>query len=175
MVCSSCSLSGRAIGFGTATILCLLSSLQYLARQQQLDEASFTMLFEKASEWYEYHGLFDEAIDTALSAKLFDRAMTLIEKFIEIHDMSELRTIGRWLEAIPQSQMLSHPMICFTYGQVILYSTDRFAPATAARIEPFLPHGGNNLATSRGSSATRPTAFLPWKCDMVAGRSSKGV
>jgi LuxR family transcriptional regulator, maltose regulon positive regulatory protein len=112
-------------------------SLQYLARQR-LEDAEIRSLFEKASEWYEYHGLFEEAIETALTAKLFDRAMTLIEKFIEIHDMSALRTLGRWLENIPQYEILRHPILCFTYAQVILYSTDRFAPATAARIEPFL-------------------------------------
>lgn len=112
-------------------------SLQYLAKQR-LDEAQIRALFEKATDWYAYHGLFDEAIETALTAKLFERAMTLIEKFIEIHDMSELRTIGRWLENIPQQEILRHPVICFTYAQVILYSTDRFAPATAARIDPFL-------------------------------------
>jgi len=112
-------------------------SLQYLARQQ-LDETDIKSLFEKASDWYEYHGLFDEAIETALTAKLFARAMTLIEKFIEIHDLSELRTLGRWLENIHQQEIFRHPILCFTYAQVILYSTDRFAPATAARIEPFL-------------------------------------
>ena len=112
-------------------------SLQYLAKQH-LDETEIKRLFEKASDWYEYHGQLDEAIETALAAKLFDRAMTLIEKFIEIHDMSALLTLGRWLENIPQQEILRNPLICFTYAQVILYSTDRFAPATAARIEPFL-------------------------------------
>jgi ATP/maltotriose-dependent transcriptional regulator MalT len=112
-------------------------SLQYLARQR-LEEAAITLLFEKASAWYEYHGLLEEAIETALTAKLFDRAMTLIEKFIEIHDMSALRTLGRWLENIPQHEILSRPILCFTYAQVILYSTDRFAPATGTRIEPLL-------------------------------------
>jgi LuxR family maltose regulon positive regulatory protein len=112
-------------------------SLQYLAKQR-LEDAEIKRLFEKASDWHEYHGLFDEAIETALTAKLFDRAMALIEKFIEIHDMSALRTLGRWLENIPPQEILRNPIICFTNAQVILYSTDRFAPATAARIEPFL-------------------------------------
>jgi len=112
-------------------------SIQYLA-QQRLDEATVNSLFEKASGWYEYHGLFDEAIEIALATKLFDRAMLLIEKFIEIHDLSELHTLSRWLENIPKQEISLHPGICFTYAQVILYSTDRFAPATRARIEPFL-------------------------------------
>ena len=112
-------------------------SIQYLARQQ-LGEGNIQRLFEKASDWYEYHGLFDEAVETALTSKLFDRAISLIEKFIEIHDLSEMNTLRRWLENIPQQTILLHPKICFTYAQVILYSTDRFAPATAIRIEPFL-------------------------------------
>jgi LuxR family maltose regulon positive regulatory protein len=112
-------------------------SIQYLARQR-LAEASIQVLFEKASNWYEYHSLFDEAVETALTAKLFDRTIILIGKFIKIHDLSEMHTLGRWLENIPQQAILLHPTICFTYAQVILYSTDRFAPATATRIEPFL-------------------------------------
>ncbi len=112
-------------------------SLQYLARQR-LDEAGIETLFEKASRWYESHGIFDEAIETALAAKLFERVMTLIEKYIEIHDLSEMRTLGRWLGNIPTEKILSHPIICFTHAQVILYSADRFAPSTATRIEPLL-------------------------------------
>ena len=112
-------------------------AIQGLARQQ-LGEKAIQSLFEKASSWYEYQGLFDEAVETALTAKLFDRATALIEKFIDIHDLSEMNTLGRWLENIPQQAILLHPTICFTFAQVILYSTDRFAPATATRIEPFL-------------------------------------
>ena len=112
-------------------------SIQYLAKQR-LDETSIQSLFEKASGWYEYHGLFDEAVETALAAKLFRRAISLIEKFIEIHDITELQTLGRWLENIPQDEILLRPTICFTYAQVTLYSTDRFAPATVARLEPYL-------------------------------------
>jgi ATP/maltotriose-dependent transcriptional regulator MalT len=61
-----------------------------------------------------------------------------VEKFIEIHDLSEMLTLSRWLENIPQQEILLHPTICFTYAEVILYSTDRFASATQTRIEPLL-------------------------------------
>ncbi len=46
--------------------------------------------------------------------------------------------MSRWLEVIPRSDLLRHPIICFTLAQIILYSEDRFAPATAVKIEPFL-------------------------------------
>jgi ATP/maltotriose-dependent transcriptional regulator MalT len=74
----------------------------------------------------------------ALTAKLFRRAVALLEKFIEIHGLSEMLTLSRWLENIPQQEILLHPTLCFTYAEVILYSTDRFASATQARIEPLL-------------------------------------
>ena len=112
-------------------------SLQYSARQH-LEQSEIKLLFERATAWYEYHALLDEAIETALAAKLSDRALDLIERFIEIHDLSEMQTISRWLENIPQQAILRHPVIAFTYAQVLLYSTDRFATATATRIEPFL-------------------------------------
>jgi LuxR family transcriptional regulator, maltose regulon positive regulatory protein len=46
--------------------------------------------------------------------------------------------LNRWLEAIPRTDVLRHPVICFTFAQIILYSDDRFAPATAVKIEPYL-------------------------------------
>ncbi len=112
-------------------------SIQHLAKQR-LGEATVQKLFENASDWYEYHGLLEDAIETALTAKLFLRAMSLIEKFIEIGDLSEGYTIGRWLEKIPQEEIFKHPIICFTHAQIVLYSTDRYSSATGTRIEPFL-------------------------------------
>jgi LuxR family transcriptional regulator, maltose regulon positive regulatory protein len=112
-------------------------SIQYLGRQR-LDEAAIQALFEKAGGWYESHGLLGNGIETMLAAQLFERAIGLIEKYIEIHDLSEMRTFNRWIEKIPQQDILRHPVISFTNAQIILYSSDRFAPATAARIEPFL-------------------------------------
>jgi ATP/maltotriose-dependent transcriptional regulator MalT len=113
-------------------------SIQYLARQR-LSDLALKSVFEKASGWYEVHGLYDEAIEAALAAGLAPRAIALIERFIEIHDLAELRTLGRWLEQIPETEIYFHPGICFTYAQVILFSaSNRFAPVTAARVEPFL-------------------------------------
>jgi LuxR family transcriptional regulator, maltose regulon positive regulatory protein len=112
-------------------------SIQYLARQR-LNPAAIQSLFEKASGWYEYHGLLEDSIETALNAELFERALVLIEKYLEIHDLREARTLGRWLKGIPQRDILQHPIICFTLAQIILYSEDRFSPATAVKIEPYL-------------------------------------
>jgi LuxR family transcriptional regulator, maltose regulon positive regulatory protein len=112
-------------------------SIQYLARQR-LGEAGIAALYERASAWYEYHQFFAEAVAAALSARQFERALALIEKFIEIHYNNEMRTLDHWLQMIPTDLILQRPEVCLTYAQVILYSSDRYAPSTAARIEPFL-------------------------------------
>lgn len=112
-------------------------SIQHLAHQR-MGEESVQSIYEKASRWYETHGLYDEAIEAALTAGLFEPAMGLIIKFVEIHDLTELYTLNRWMESIPADMILLNPAICFAYAQSLLYTQDRFAPATAARIEPFL-------------------------------------
>jgi len=112
-------------------------SIQYLARQR-LPEADIRSLFSRASAWYENQQLYEQAIEAALAARLNQRAMLLIEKFIEIHDISELFTLFRWLEQIPEREIYRHPAICLAYAQVILYTSDRFAPATAVKVEPLL-------------------------------------
>jgi LuxR family maltose regulon positive regulatory protein len=112
-------------------------SIQHLAHQR-LSDGGVRSIFEKASSWYEAHGLYDEAIETALAAKLFERSILLVEKFVEIHDITEWQTLARWLENIPDELIYRHPAICFSYAQVMLYTSDRFAPATAIQIEPFL-------------------------------------
>lgn len=112
-------------------------ALQSLARQR-LGEAGLQALFEKASAWYAHHQMLDEAIEAALAAQRFEWALALVEQFVQIYSLSELRTLSRWMERIPLALTLRHPAICLMYAQVILFTSDRYAPATAARIEPYL-------------------------------------
>ncbi|MGE5222010.1 MAG: LuxR C-terminal-related transcriptional regulator, partial [Omnitrophica WOR_2 bacterium] len=112
-------------------------SIQALA-QRRLGKAGIQTIFEKASEWFEARGLSEEAIETALSAKRFERALQLIDGYIKIHSLAEAFTLNRWLEQIPTGEVYLNPEICFAYAQVILYTSGRFAPVTAARLEPLL-------------------------------------
>jgi LuxR family maltose regulon positive regulatory protein len=112
-------------------------SIQALARRR-LGEAGVRSIFEKASDWYDAHGLHAEAIETALDARLFERALRLIGNYVEDHSLAEAYSLGRWLEQIPARLIHLDPQVCFVYAQVILYTSDRFAPATAARLEPLL-------------------------------------
>jgi LuxR family maltose regulon positive regulatory protein len=112
-------------------------SIQSLARQR-LGETGVKSIYEKASDWYASQRLFDDAIEMALAAALFGRAIELVETYLEIYSLNEMNTLSRWMERIPQALALEHPAVCMMYAQVILFSSDRYAPATAARIEPYL-------------------------------------
>lgn len=145
-------------------------SIQYLARQH-LGEAGIASIFEKASLWYEEQQLYEDAIETALKSGSLERALSLMEKFIELHYVGEMYTLGRWLEDVPTELVLKHPEICLTYAQVILYSSDRYAPATAARIQPYLAaaeeawRAAGDLAKVGQVSALRGTILL-WQGDL---------
>ncbi len=112
-------------------------SIQMLARKQ-LSEADLRSIFERASDWYETHGLGEEAIETALHARLFRRVLQLIDRYVRVHSLAEAFILNHWLEQIPTGQIELDPLVCFVYAQVILYTSDRFSPVTATRLEPFL-------------------------------------
>jgi LuxR family maltose regulon positive regulatory protein len=112
-------------------------AVQSLARQR-MGEAGVLTIFEKASAWYEYYQMLDEAIEAALEANLYERAIVLVERYIDIYSLNEMSTLHRWMERIPLALALARPQVCLTYAQVILFSSDRYSPATAARIEPYL-------------------------------------
>jgi LuxR family maltose regulon positive regulatory protein len=83
-------------------------SIQMLARKR-LSEAEIRSIFEKASDWYEARGLSEEAIETALRAKLFDRALQLIDHYVEVHNLAEAFTLSQWLDQIPSEQIYLDP------------------------------------------------------------------
>lgn len=112
-------------------------SIQALARQR-LGEAGVQSVFERASAWFAAQQIWDDAIEMALAADLYERALDLVETFIEIYNLNEMRTLTRWMERIPRERILQRPSVCMMYAQVILFTSDRFAPSTAARIEPYL-------------------------------------
>ncbi|PKO16581.1 MAG: hypothetical protein CVU39_07100 [Chloroflexi bacterium HGW-Chloroflexi-10] len=112
-------------------------SIQALA-QQRLGKAGVQSIFEKASLWFEYQKLLDDAIEAALTAKLFERSISLIEKFIDIYNLNEIHTLLRWMENIPQPILLQRPAACMIYAQVILFTSDRYAPTTMGRMQPYL-------------------------------------
>ncbi len=106
--------------------------------RERLGEAAIHELLEKASRWYAARGLIEEAIETALAAQDFDRAAELIEQAIEQRGVSEQYTLGRWAAQLPEAVLHAHPLVCFSYALVVLFTSDRYAPATMTRVAQLL-------------------------------------
>jgi LuxR family transcriptional regulator, maltose regulon positive regulatory protein len=106
--------------------------------RQALGEAAVRAVQARASQWYEAHGLLDEAVETALEAAQYPRAAGLIESFIQRGGGNEIHTLRRWFERMPAGEVEQRPELCFSFLLALLFSMDRYAPATAARLEPLM-------------------------------------
>ena len=80
-------------------------------------------LHRRASEWYEQQGLMAEAIEHALAAHDFERAVPLIEGSVEATMMrSEVMTFLNWVERLPDERVRSRPTLCFYHAWALLMS-----------------------------------------------------
>jgi LuxR family maltose regulon positive regulatory protein len=103
-----------------------------------LGEGAVLELAEKASAWYESRELLEEAIDSALAARQVDRALGLVERFIDQRWYSEVLSLLRWCDQIPPAALDDHPQVAFQFALAHLFGADRFSPATADRVRPLL-------------------------------------
>lgn len=110
-------------------------AMQHEARRR-LGEAELATLYGKASAWYEQHGFLVEAVETALRSQALDRAVELIERLVGPNSFyEEGHTLRRWIDQLPETVLQNHPLLCLAYAIAILFTEDRRAPATAARLE----------------------------------------
>ena len=125
------------------------------ARLQQDRPARAAQLHRNAAEWYEDHGLADEAIRHATAAGEMTWAARLIEKhFDTVYSLrGEAATIHRWLATIPASLVESRPRLLLAQAQLAAASgrLDAVEPlldaaeraAAGAAEEPFEPTIGS--------------------------------
>ncbi len=110
-----------------------------LARLQVISPELLPMLYERASDWYEHHGLLADAIETALSARAFERAASLIERSIDPESLrNAYHTLCRWLGQMPKEILQAQPELSFQYGQALMFTSPRRSSAAWARIEQLL-------------------------------------
>ena len=77
------------------------------------DELS--QLHRLASEWYEAQGQSAWAIDHALEAKDFERALGLLSQHAKhFLQQGRMRLLARWLDALPDVMMLPYPILRIT-------------------------------------------------------------
>ncbi len=78
-------------------------------------------LHRRASGWEEQNGFPAEAIDHSLAAKDFARAARLIEGIAAVILMrSEVATLHRWLDALPEAELRVRPSLSLYYAWMLL-------------------------------------------------------
>ncbi|QBD75635.1 hypothetical protein EPA93_06295 [Ktedonosporobacter rubrisoli] len=115
-------------------------ALQEEARHR-LEKEEWQGCLSRASTWYEQHGMFAEGIEAALEAEAWTRAATMMERFLNMQNRSimyEHATVLRWLERLPDQTLETHPGLCINYAAALLFTLDRYSPATMALIEELL-------------------------------------
>ncbi|QBD74762.1 hypothetical protein EPA93_01640 [Ktedonosporobacter rubrisoli] len=78
-----------------------------------------------ASYWYEAHAMPIEAIEAALSAQMFELAISLIVEMENEARFAEHYTMRGWLEQLPGPLLELHPRLCFRLAQALLFTEDR--------------------------------------------------
>ncbi len=93
-----------------------------LRKRLQSTQAEFLdELHHRASQWYEENGQVDLAIEHAIAARDGEQATRLIEQVAEdLLKRGEARIVMRWLEAIPEAEIITRPFLVSLYGFVLI-------------------------------------------------------
>ncbi|MEL6493309.1 MAG: hypothetical protein AAFQ95_25430 [Cyanobacteria bacterium J06621_3] len=79
-------------------------------------------LHGQASEWYEQHDLFSEAIHHALAAQDFERAADLIEQvWPTMRRRQRETTVLGWITSLPDALIRNRPVLSVAYALVLLH------------------------------------------------------
>jgi LuxR family maltose regulon positive regulatory protein len=79
--------------------------------RQQSSPAQIAALYRRASEWHELHGSLDEAIQYALTAEDYERAVQLLEENAIALTASAPHQLMSWVEALPDEQARRRPIL----------------------------------------------------------------
>jgi LuxR family maltose regulon positive regulatory protein len=102
-------------------------------RLQQTQPGIVPELHRRASIWYEDADLIDEAFAHAVGAGDVRRATRLAEAQAErLVQRGEVSTLLRWLKALPDEAIRSHPRLCVSYAWAL------FLTGQAGTLEPWL-------------------------------------
>jgi LuxR family maltose regulon positive regulatory protein len=87
-------------------------------RLQQTQPDLIPELHRRASLWYEQHGFPDEAIEHALAGVDYAAATRLIEQVAR--PVVRNSTLLRWMEALPQEWLDTHPHLAVLYAWAVV-------------------------------------------------------
>ena len=108
----------RELGEGAHHLFADLLRLKLKQRQSN----AIPELQTKASQWCEKQNLSDEAINYALAAHDWDRALNLIEPIaFQMISLGGFERLNHWVEAIPESAFKTRPALFPLYIPTLLY------------------------------------------------------
>ena len=110
-------------------------------------------LHRRAGAWYSGHGMPAEAIDHLLAGEDFTGAADLIERAgMAALKRSEMTTLRRWLEALPEAHVRVRPRLCLFYASALI------GEAQFDAAEEWLRDAERNLGAGTDAPAAIATA-----------------
>jgi LuxR family transcriptional regulator, maltose regulon positive regulatory protein len=94
----------------------LFADLLKARLQSSLPKTAIGELHQRAAAWYEHSGMTAEAVDHALAAADYPRVVRLVEMIaLPMILQANVRTVERWLQAIPAEFIEKSPRINMAY------------------------------------------------------------
>jgi LuxR family maltose regulon positive regulatory protein len=104
-----------------------------------------------ASEWYEHNGLMAEAVEHALAAEAFKRAVRLVDRVAEgMLRQGRLTTLAGWVDALPERMARVRPRPYLFHAET-LFLLGRYEAAEANLKEVEHALSGNGAALEASS------------------------
>jgi len=107
------------------------------SRLQQTWPEKIDLLQKKASDWFKQNGFIDEAIEYALKAEDYDKAIGLIESIADaVWINGEHKKLAGWLNAIPKKILYIKPNLCiFQASSLYIMGQQREAEKSLESVE----------------------------------------
>jgi LuxR family maltose regulon positive regulatory protein len=101
----------------------LFSDVLRVRLQRDYPAAEIQALHRAAGDWYEQHGQINETVQHALHGADSAHAAALILRYADpLFKRSELATLQRWLDALPETQVRTSPQLSMLAAWVLLAS-----------------------------------------------------
>ena len=127
------------------------------SRLEQTHSEQVPTLHLQASEWYEGNGLIAEAVSYALAAGDVERVARLVGgNALAMMEHGALSTMERWLDALPEEAVRSHPWLCIARAWISAFT------ARLDAVEPLLHKVEQAAAAHEPTSTGRTLSESEW-------------
>ena len=121
---------------------------------QRIERDGQRSIAARASEWFESAGDADSAIRQAFRADDIDRAVDLVERFVEQYQTNgEARTVDQWIALLPRDRVYASSRICLMGAILAMVRCD------VDEVTTWL-HLAEQAASDPATSVTDPTFAL---------------